>query len=73
MVERNCGNEMMENMGLNDAMHDVRADESKIAIYGRSSAASKVPYIVVIVGKLAIGMLKICDGDCARLKLVRSD
>jgi len=28
MVEGNGGNEMMENMGLNDAMHDVRADES---------------------------------------------
>lgn len=69
MVKRDSRDEMMEDMGFNNAVHDLSTDETKLAVYGRSSAASKIPSVVLVVRQLAIRVLKVCDGNCLMLEL----
>lgn len=68
MIEGDGGDEMVKNMGLDDAMHNVPADKSKIAIDCRSRSASEVPCVVLIMRKCAIGVLKVRDSDCDALE-----
>lgn len=41
----------MENMGFDDAVEKVPADETKLAIYCSSSTAGKVPRLRFVMGK----------------------
>jgi hypothetical protein len=52
---------MMEDMGFNDAMEQVTADEAKFAVNCRCGSSSIRPSIGVIVGKCRIGMLQECN------------
>lgn len=58
IVEGDRGNEVMGNVGLNDAVEQVAADESKFTINGCRSTTNVVPAFRVVVGKRGISMLK---------------
>ena len=62
MVKRDGGNEMVKDMGLNDAMHEVAADEAKLTINRGGGSADKRPSLVSVVRKRGIGVLKKGDG-----------
>ena len=62
VVERDGGDKMVKDVGLYNAVHEGPTDESKLTVYGCSSATSKVPSCVFVMGEGRIGVLKI--GDC---------
>ena len=69
MVERDGRDEMVEDVGLDDAVHYVPANEAKFSVNGRSGATGKVPDIVLVVGKLGISVLQVGDGNYSRCEL----
>lgn len=52
----------MENMGFDDAVEELPADETKLAIYRSSSTTGKVPRVRFIMWKRRIGVLEKGDG-----------
>ena len=49
MVEGNCADEMMQDMGLDDAMEEMSADESELAVDCRGGSSGKVPGFRTVV------------------------
>lgn len=62
VVEGDAADVVVQNVGLDDAVEEVSADESHLTINGGSGAADKVPFLVSVVGESRIGVLK--EGDC---------
>lgn len=52
----------MENMGFDDAVEELSADETKLAIYRSGSTAGEVPRVRFVMGKRRIGVLEKGDG-----------
>lgn len=65
MVKWDGRHEVVENVGLNNAMHKVSADESHLTVNSRCGATSKVPDIIFVVRERGISVLKVCDGNCS--------
>lgn len=63
VVEGDGGNVVVEDVGLDDAVHQRAADETKLAVNGGGGAASEVPRITSVVGKRWVGVLEVCNGD----------
>ena len=63
VVERNSGDEVVENMGANDVVEEVGIDETEVTIDGGGSSTSEVPGVVVVVWEGSIGVLEEGDGD----------
>ena len=61
---------MMQDMRLNDAVHEEGAHESQFTINSCSCSALEVPGTVLIMRKGRIGVLKISNGNCSRLALI---
>ena len=57
MVEGNGRHEMVKDVGFDNTMHDLPADEAELSVDGCSGTASEVPDIVFIVRKLGISVL----------------
>ena len=53
---------MVENMSLDDAVHQMSANEAEFTVDGRRSTTSVRPRLGKIMGKGRIGMLQIGDG-----------
>ena len=51
---------MVDHMSLDDAVHEVAANETKVAIDSGGSTASESPRIGIVMGKGGIGVLKVC-------------
>jgi len=51
MVEGDGANIVMENVGLNDAVEELTADETKFTVNGCSSSAHVVPRVASVVGE----------------------
>ena len=67
VVERYRADIMVQNMCLYDAMEQMAADETKVAINRCCSALDEGPRLIRIVRKARIGMLK--ERDCHFLLL----
>lgn len=64
MVEGNGGNVVVQDMGLDDAVHEVTADEAELTVNGCCSAAGKGPCLARVVREGRVGVLKVGDGHC---------
>lgn len=65
MVERNCGDVVMKDVRLDDAVEDVSADEAKLAIDCRSGPACEVPGLALVVWEGRICVLQEGDRNCS--------
>lgn len=63
IVERNSGDEVVSDMGLDDTMEEVATNETEFAINCCGSTTSVSPRLGVVVGKRWVGMLKEGDGN----------
>lgn len=58
---------MVQHVGLDDAMHEIAADEAEFAVNRRSRATAEVPRLRLVVRKGGIGVLEVGDPDyCSR-------
>lgn len=62
VVEGNGADVMVEDMGLNDAVHQLSSDESKFTVDGRCGATSIRPGLGKIMRKGGVGVLQIGNG-----------
>jgi hypothetical protein len=54
----------VQDVGLDDSVEKLSADEPKLAINGGSSATDEVPLLGVVVRKGRVGVLEKGNGDC---------
>jgi len=54
---------MVEDMGLNDAVHEGTANEAELTIDCRSSTTSERPGFGFVMREGGVGVLEICDRD----------
>lgn len=64
VVEGNGGDVVVEDVGLDDAVEDLAADETEFAVNGGGGATSKVPGLAGVVREGRVGVLEVSDGDC---------
>ena len=53
---------MVEDVGLDDSVQNVTADESKVTVDSSSGTASKVPDFRLVMGEGGVGVLEVSDG-----------
>jgi len=63
MVEGNCRDIVMEDMGFDDSVEECTTDETEFAIDCCSSAASEGPGMRIVVRKSRVSVLKVRDGN----------
>lgn len=51
-------------MGLDDAVEEVAADETKVAVDGREGALDEGPVVGVEVGEVGVRVVEVRDGHC---------
>lgn len=68
VVEGNGADIVVQNVGLDDTMQQVAADEAELTIDGCSGALDKGPLLAGIVGQSRVGVLEEGDSDCVRLE-----
>lgn len=62
VVERNGGYKVMEDVGLDDTVEEMTADEAKLAVDGCGSTARECPGMSFVVRKGGIGVLEVRNG-----------
>ena len=62
VVEGNGANIVVQDVGFDNSVEDVTADESKVAVNGGSGSTSKVPGFWLVVGEGGVGVLEVSDG-----------
>lgn len=63
VVEGDGGDVVVEDVGLDDAVEDLAADETELAVNGGGGATGEVPGLAGVVGKRRIGVLEVGDSD----------
>ena len=63
VVEGDGADIVVENVGLNDTVEDVTADEAEVTVDGGGGTAGEVPDIRLVVREGGIGVLEVGDGD----------
>jgi len=63
VVEGNGADVVVQDMGLDDAVEEVAADETELAIDGGSAATDIIPRLVGVVRQRGIGVLEEGDGN----------
>lgn len=58
---------MVDNVVLNDAVEDVAADETEFPVHGRGSALDESPVLGLVVGRLRVSVVEVCDSDYNKL------
>lgn len=53
---------MVEDVGLDDSVQNVTADESKVTVDSSSGTAGKVPDFRLVMGEGGVGVLEVSDG-----------
>jgi hypothetical protein len=56
----------VQDVGLDDAVQELAADEAELAIDGGRSAAHVVPALGAVVRDRRVGVLEVRDGDCVQ-------
>ena len=64
VVEGDGGDVVVQDVGLDDAVEYLAADEAEFAVDGGSGAASEVPGLAAVVREGGVGVLEVGDGDC---------
>lgn len=54
---------MVHDVGLDDAVEEVAADEAKVAVAGREGALDEGPVVGVEVGDVRVSVVEVGDGD----------
>jgi hypothetical protein len=63
IVKGNGADVVVEDMGLDDAVEEVTADESELAIDSGRGATDKVPLLSGVVRERGVGVLEEGDGN----------
>jgi hypothetical protein len=63
VVEWDGGDVVVEDVGLDDAMEEVAADEAEFTIDSRGSATDVVPGLASVMWERWVGVLKVSDGN----------
>lgn len=63
VVERNGGDVVVQDVGLDDAVEKLTTDEAKFAIDSRCGASSEGPSVTGVVRERWVGMLEESDGN----------
>lgn len=63
VIEGDCADIVVENVGLDDAVEDVTANEAEVTVDGGASTTDEVPDIRVVVGESGISVLEVGDGN----------
>lgn len=63
VIEWDCGNIVMKNVGFDNAVEKLAANKTKFAIYRSSSTTGVGPGMGLIMRERRIGMLEVGDGD----------
>lgn len=63
VVKGNGADVVVENMGLDNAVEEVTADETELAVNSRGSTTDKVPLIRGVVRERRVGVLEVGDGN----------
>ena len=63
VVEGDGGDVVVENVGLDDAVEEVAADETEFTVDGGGGAADVVPGRGLVVGERRVGVLEVGDGN----------
>ena len=61
VVEGNAGNEVVGNVGLDDAVEEMTTDEAKFAINSCGGSTGVGPSLRMVVRKRRVGVLEECD------------
>jgi hypothetical protein len=64
VVEGDGGDVVVQDVGLDDAVEDLAADEAKLAINGCGGTTGEVPGLAAVVREGRVGVLEVGDGDC---------
>jgi hypothetical protein len=64
IVEGDRGDVVVQNVGLDDTVEELAADEAELAIDGGGSATDVVPRLRGVVGERWVGMLQEGNGNC---------
>jgi hypothetical protein len=63
VIEGNVADIVVQNVGLNDAVENVAANEAKVTVNSGSGTTGKVPHFRLVVGKSGISVLEESDGN----------
>lgn len=64
VVEGDGGDVVVEDVGLDDAVEDLAANEAELAVNGSGGTTSEVPGLAGVVREGRVGVLEVGDGDC---------
>ena len=64
VVEGHLGEVMVNDVGLNDIVHEVAADETEVTIDGCGGAAGEGPDVTLVVREGGVRVLEVGDPDC---------
>lgn len=64
VVERDRADVVVQDVGLDDAVEDVAADEAKVPVNRGRCAARKVPYFRLVVREAGICVLEVGNCHC---------
>lgn len=62
VVEGDSADIVVEDVGLDDSVEDVTADETEVTVDGGSGTTGKVPDLRLVVGEGGVGVLEVSDG-----------
>ena len=63
MIEGDSGHIVVKDVGLNNAVHEMTADEAKFAVNGRGGTAGKGPCVGLVMRERRVGVLEERDGN----------
>lgn len=63
VVEGDVADIVVQDVGLNDTVEDVAADETEVTIDGGSGSTGEVPDLGLVVGESGVGVLEEGNGD----------
>lgn len=64
LVEGNAGEEMVDNVGVDDVVEEVAANPAEVTVHSGKSALDVCPALGVVVVNLGVVVVEIGDGDC---------
>lgn len=67
VVEGDGGDVVVEDVGLDDTVEDLAADEAELAVNGSGGATGEVPVLAGVVREGGVGVLEVGDGDCEEI------
>lgn len=66
MVERNPGEQVVDNVIVNDFVEEVASDKAESSIDRAKCAFDKGPGLLIIVWDGGVSVMQVGDGDCLR-------